>query len=493
MANHNFVFNNISEGLPVIAKAVMDGDEFGSRGGRTKELIATSITLRKPWQREIVLPERKANVAAQIAETMWVLAGRDNSIEWLSHYLPRAADFADDGKHWRAAYGPRLRNWNGVDQISYIVDTLRASPGSRQAVAVIWDPEVDTLPGLDRACNDVIQFTSRHGQLDMHVFIRSNDVVWGLTGINTWEWSVLQEIIAGILGIQMGSLHLHAGSLHLYDRHWEKARRLVEHRYTAMYDDSPRFNATGMDDMTSFDYCADEWFFLEQQIRTGKDVQHNVDEFPEPMLRSWLRVLQWYWTGDVSYLRPLRHTRLYAACQVGTKPPGQPAPQSALSAPAPGVLARVQEHYGETLTPRLEAAARALEPSFLGHVNALHSEKHAAYGDSWKRRGEYMIMANIARKIDRIDSGVDTSDETQGDTAVDLLVYLAKYRCWLDGGSGDPVEVDVVLKGLTGTDRPHTLVQDFSDLELASSPAQKIHIVNMMLEQAYTYALSLWR
>src|SRR5690606_33318054 len=109
----------------------------------------------------------------------------------------------------------------------------------------------------------------------------------------------------------------------------------------------------------------------------------------------------------------LRNTRLYEACKVSVAPPGEPKPED---------LGQLQ----------MEQAAR---PDFLAYVNKLHAEKHAAYGDSWKRRGEYMILANIARKVDRLEGGAETADETQTDTAIDLLVYLAKYRCWILSGS----------------------------------------------------------
>jgi thymidylate synthase len=59
-----------------------------------------------------VLPGRNNNVFAQLAETAWVLAGR-NDLAFLGHYLPRVADFSDDGRTWRGAYGPRIRRWGG--------------------------------------------------------------------------------------------------------------------------------------------------------------------------------------------------------------------------------------------------------------------------------------------------------------------------------------------------------------------------------------------
>ena len=77
------------------------------------------------------------------------------------------------------------------------------------------------------------------------------------------------------------------------------------------------------------------------------------------------------------------------------------------------------------------------EEALADAISSLHDVKHAAYGDSWKRRGESLgILANIARKTDRLGKTDDV--ETALDTAVDLLVYLVKYEAWLrdveDGG-----------------------------------------------------------
>jgi len=69
-------------------------------------------------------------------------------------------------------------------------------------------------------------------------------------------------------------------------------------------------------------------------------------------------------------------------------------------------------------------------------VRVLHREKDRAYGRAWKRRGELVsIIANIARKVDRLeqlaDGGTHTRDESAIDTAVDLLVYGLKYQTYL--------------------------------------------------------------
>lgn len=74
--------------------------------------------------------------------------------------------------------------------------------------------------------------------------------------------------------------------------------------------------------------------------------------------------------------------------------------------------------------------------TFTTVVIALHRQKDASYGNSWKKRGELIsIMANIARKVDRLEviaaGGVASIDESTLDTAVDLYVYTLKYLTYL--------------------------------------------------------------
>lgn len=430
---HNYDFDDVNEALP---RLLMDlekkGDEVSSRAGATKELTHVGITLRKPWNREIILEHRKPNLAAQIAETVWVLAGH-NDIGWLGHYLPRAKDFSDDGTTWRAGYGRRLRAWprrdgssDVVDQWRWAVDHLKGSRASRQAVMSIWDPVIDTAPGKDIPCNDWLNFSSRLGRLDLHVALRSNDVIWGWSGINQFEWSALLEVTAGLLGVEVGSLHFSTTSFHIYDHHWAKGRRVAEHAFSAWPVEpaleSPRFRVEAghryHSDFEWFEQCLEDFLAIEEQIRHGEDMDQAVDNFREPMLQSWLRVLQWWWTGDRDHLHPLLGTRLEQASHFSVQPPEREF-VTLMADDRPVARRRVD------LRPAFD------QSDFLTSLCALHLEKEAAYGGSWKKRGEMLgIMANIARKIDRLEGG-ETADETSADTAGDLLVYLAKYHTWL--------------------------------------------------------------
>lgn len=200
-----------------------DGAVISSRGGGwVKEITDNFFTLTHPLHRHLLVKNRFNNPFAAMWETLWVFSGH-NDIKTLSYFLPRAKDFSDDGETWRAGYGPRLRNWHGVDQVQAVIQTLQEDITSRRAVINIFDPSVDhNQDTKDIPCNNWLSFRVRQGLLDMTIAVRSNDLVWGWSGINQFEWSFLQEYIATKLGIQVGTQSWVQGSLHMYDTYVEK-------------------------------------------------------------------------------------------------------------------------------------------------------------------------------------------------------------------------------------------------------------------------------
>ena len=462
MKNHGpaRTYLTVNDALPDLARHVLDGDELGSRKGeRVLERLHQQITLTEPWDRYPRLGIRKASLPAQIAETMWILSGR-NDVEWLSYYLPRAVEFSDDGQTWRGGYGPRLRKFGtvtglgkGIDQLDAVVRELRAFPTSRRAVLSIWDPMidgrgVDEEPVKDVPCNDFISFQSRLGELHAHVFVRSNDLVWGWSGINAFEWSVLQEVIAGILGIEVGTLTFSISSLHSYDRHWGRLRRISE-AYPAPEEcfdplhafDAPRMTTDPNRPRTvgQLDEEIAEWFKAEARIREAGsfDEAWSVAHSTEISLlfNHFLQVLAAARFGRADKLssRVLRES-----LKASPRPPFAVVEETEeLRAQNTGAVLRTNSTLLPDDRPENPLVAADTVGALAEEIAALHDVKHAAYGDSWKRRGESLgILANVARKVDRL--GRSDEHETALDTAVDLLVYLVKYEAWLrdreDGG-----------------------------------------------------------
>ena len=230
---------NLQESCHIILKDVMEyGKEVRPRGVLTKELRPYLMKIEDPTARTLLYPKRGNNPFHALAETMWILADR-NDIEWLSKFLPRAKDFSDDGKTWRAGYGPRIRAYEGiddnnhavyVDQINYIIECLKKDPESRQATIIIWNPakECTIKESKDYACNQRLHFVIRDNKLECEAVARSTDAIWGYSSINVYEWTVLQEMIAKALKVQAGPFYFYSSSMHIYERHFEKAEKLID-------------------------------------------------------------------------------------------------------------------------------------------------------------------------------------------------------------------------------------------------------------------------
>ena len=99
-------YRNISVAtVNIVGELLSRGSTISVRGSQTREVVARHTRLERPLERHLFVPERNDDVFAQVAETLWVLAGRDD-VAWLERYLPRAREFSDDGEIWRAAYRP---------------------------------------------------------------------------------------------------------------------------------------------------------------------------------------------------------------------------------------------------------------------------------------------------------------------------------------------------------------------------------------------------
>lgn len=191
----------------------------------TRFLDGVTITVSDIRDRWLSVEGRNSSAISAIGETFWVLSGR-NDLKFLSRVLPRAANFSDDGFTWRAAYGPRLYAHGQLDSV---INRLRKNPNTRQAYLTIYDPALDSDEGLartsetgeaktkDMVCNLALLFAIVEGRLNLTVINRSQDVLWGMSSINFIEFSILQEVIAGVLGVDVGQYKLFSNNLHYYN------------------------------------------------------------------------------------------------------------------------------------------------------------------------------------------------------------------------------------------------------------------------------------
>lgn len=201
-----------------------------SRAGDTMEAPWPVTTVYvNPTERVLFAPVRDANPFFHLFESLWMLAGRKD-VEFLAQFSKQAAGLIEGG----ASYGYRWRRHFGVDQLSTIAGMIKKDPTTRRAVLGIWDPSVDlNSSNKDIPCNDTVKFCARRGVLDMVVFNRSNDMIWGCYGANAVHFSFLQEYMAALIGLPVGTYTQISCNYHVYVDLWNKKR--AEPQWTDQY------------------------------------------------------------------------------------------------------------------------------------------------------------------------------------------------------------------------------------------------------------------
>lgn len=183
--------------------------------GSTKEIIGAVLRLKNPRSR-LSRTESKGTVFSCLGELLWYLAG-SNDLKFISYYIDRYKDESDDGKTIYGAYGPRIFG-NKINQIDNVVNTLRGGSASRRAVIQLFKSEdIDGHRKKEIPCTCSLQFMTRGGKLHCSVHMRSNDAFFGLPH-DIFAFTMIQEIIARMLSIEIGDYIHMVGSLHIYDK-----------------------------------------------------------------------------------------------------------------------------------------------------------------------------------------------------------------------------------------------------------------------------------
>lgn len=272
------------------------------------------IKITNPTSRWITIPIREWNFFLSYAESLWLAVGH-NDLEMIQHYLPKMADFSDDGKYLRGAYGPRLRHFNGngvdyqyssleesltfqrkvVDQFAFIIDCFEKDRYTRKAIISIGDPPKDcfakdgTLKQTkDFPCTQSLQFItdSATNKLNLIVSMRSNDIIWGASAVNIFNFTLIQEYLAHILKMEIGSYFHIVNNLHYYN---ERHDRLV-HELAAIskpedisYQYQFKFN-----DLHEFDTLIQGLGEWEERIRKNKTIK--LVDFHDDFFNDWAKV-----------------------------------------------------------------------------------------------------------------------------------------------------------------------------------------------------------
>lgn len=186
----------------------------GNRKGSNTEVFGALLELKNPRSR-LSRSQEKAKIFSALGELMWYLSA-DNSIRFIEHYIPIYGKFSNDGETANGAYGPRVFGKNPESEWQRAMGLLKVKPSTRNAVIQIYSNTDANPKNKDIPCTCTLHFVVRDEKLELHTHMRSNDAFMGLPH-DIFSFTMMQEIAARELGVELGSYHHSVASLHLYD------------------------------------------------------------------------------------------------------------------------------------------------------------------------------------------------------------------------------------------------------------------------------------
>lgn len=139
------------------------------------------------------------------------------TIEEFAAKIKEDAAFAAKWGNLGPVYGKQWRNFNGVDQLSNLIEQIKTNPNSRRLIISAWNPsEVDSmaLP----PCHSFMQFYVCDNKLSCQLYQRSADVFLGVP-FNIASYALFTMMIANVCNLEYGDFVHTLGDAHIYLNH----------------------------------------------------------------------------------------------------------------------------------------------------------------------------------------------------------------------------------------------------------------------------------
>lgn len=207
----------------LVRDVIQLGDVRQGRNGQTRSMFVTSLQFdlqtEFPW-----LQHRRMYPKGILGELAAMLRGPKHITDfekWGCNYWKKWAK--PDGSI-AVDYGNAWLDFNGVNQLDQLRESLLATPTSRRMVVTGWRPgaEVD-LPCCHMLYQFYVRETPQGNFLDMMWVQRSADVMIGVPSDAVFAAAWLIAICAECTWLRPGRVFMQFGDTHVYEEHVEQA------------------------------------------------------------------------------------------------------------------------------------------------------------------------------------------------------------------------------------------------------------------------------
>lgn len=245
------------------------GRTINSKRGEIKELLNFAVTLLDPRSRTSRSLDRRL-VRSKFAEFAWYLT-KDSNKNYIKPYITAYNKEESENNKILGGYGPKIFNAGNKERSQFyrICEQIKARKDTKQAYLVLSN-ESDYKVRLEKfsspPCTIGLHFIVRDNKLNLTCYMRSNDAYLGLPH-DLFCFTMLQEMIACITQIPLGTYTHVYTSMHIYENHFNRVNQYLDEGF---------FEGISMPNMNVFD---------EQSL---KSVTQSFDSHPLNVNRDHL-------------------------------------------------------------------------------------------------------------------------------------------------------------------------------------------------------------
>jgi len=226
---------DLSQGFPLLTTKKMAWNSimhelywFVSGQTNIKYLIDNKVPIWNDYPYKIYAKKAKNKELPILSKEEFVeKIKNDNNFAKKHGELPRI--YGEQWRAWPAADGRK------IDQLTWIVDTLKNFPDRKHAVLSAWNPQflyAMAKPGEALSfplCHILFHFNVAGDKLSCLLYQRSADMFLGVP-FNIASYAALTMVIAKITGYKPGEFVHTFGDVHIYHNHIEQAKEQISRK-----------------------------------------------------------------------------------------------------------------------------------------------------------------------------------------------------------------------------------------------------------------------
>ncbi len=214
----------------LVTRIIEQGELRKTRNVDTIAIFGETLTIdpaKHPQNYIPLLQGRKIHYAGILGELAAMLKGPKHLKDFKEYGCNFWNKWGKEDGSINIDYGNVWNDFNGVNQLDNLRDSLLGDPYSRRMVVTGWKP--DNIPDLDLPCCHLLYqwYVRKEQYLDMIWYQRSVDTMIGLPSnvLFAYIWNIM---IAYNVGLVPGRVKMILGDTHIYKAHLKNVNTYID-------------------------------------------------------------------------------------------------------------------------------------------------------------------------------------------------------------------------------------------------------------------------